>query len=95
MNSTETTLQAADREKETDRKREAELLGERFYETNRIFSEYYRCIMEKCDPVEQAVILHLREVIEDYEKSIAEIQISGFSIYECMNAYMERGGTDE
>jgi hypothetical protein len=51
--------------------------------------------MEKCDPVEQAVILHLREVIEDYEKSIAEIQISGFSIHECMNAYMERGGTDE
>jgi hypothetical protein len=92
MHSTETVSQAAGSAKEQSRKRKAILLGEEFCESNRIFSEYYHCLMEKCDPVEQAIILNLKEVVENYERCIAKILISGFTIDECMKAYTEGGG---
>jgi hypothetical protein len=75
--------------REQDRRKKALLLGNDYSEADRIYSEYYNCLMEKCDPVERSIIRNLKWVIENYERCVAKIQISGFSIDECMKAYAE------
>lgn len=80
-------MQCTEKVPNLSRQRKAVLLGEQFEETNRLYGEYYGCLMEKCNPIEQAVIMKLKELLENYERCVAEIYRNGLSVQECMDAY--------
>jgi hypothetical protein len=84
-------MQGMEKVQNISRNKRAVLLGEEFEEANRLYGEYYGCLMEKCNPIEQAVILKLKELLENYMGCICEIYKNGLSIQECMDAY-EKGG---
>lgn len=44
-------------------------------------------ITKRLDPVQIAVVHGLRDVIEQYERCIAEIALNGLSIQECIDEY--------
>lgn len=84
MHSEETVSQS--KGMKLSRQKKAVLLGEEFKETSTRLGEYYNCLMEKCDPVQQVIIHNLREMIEEYEQCVAKIAADGFTIQECITA---------
>jgi hypothetical protein len=90
-NNTALNMQSTEKTPNLSRYRKAVLLGEQFEEANRLYGEYYSCLMEKCNPIEQAVIMKLKELLEDYERCVAEIYRNGLTIQECMDAYAKGG----
>lgn len=84
MQSEETVSQS--KEMKLSRQKKAVMLGEKFKVTSTCLGEYYNCLMEKCDPVQQVIVHNLRKMIEEYEQCVAKIAADGFTIQECMNA---------
>ena len=85
--------EAAPKEMDAYRKRKAILLADDFEEASGNLTEYYSCLMEKCDPVEQVIIRNLKESFARFERCIQQIYKNGFTIQECLDAYAaEKGG---
>lgn len=78
MHSTETVSQ---------RRSRAIMFGEEFYEKRALYTEFFNALSERLDPVQIAVILAFKERIVEYERCVADIIASGFSVDECMKAY--------
>ena len=70
-----------------NREKKAAMLGEEFLEKSGYLGNYYNAIMERCDPVQQAVIHVLREHVENYERCVAKIISDGFTVQECIDIY--------
>lgn len=74
-------------ESQLNREKKAAMLEEEFLEKSGYLGNYYNTVMEKCDPVQQAVIHALKEHVENYERCVAKIISDGFTIQECIDIY--------
>lgn len=68
------------------------ILAEGFVDAQKGLEEYYVCLLGKCDPLEQEIIVTLREKMEDYMRAIMELYVEGLSIEEALQLYNMEGG---
>ncbi|MCM1194301.1 MAG: hypothetical protein NC389_17995 [Acetatifactor muris] len=80
-------MQGTETVSQSNRERKAGMLGEEFLEKSGYLGNYYNALMDRCDPVQQAVIHALREHVEQYERCVAKIMANGFTIQECVDIY--------
>ena len=74
---------------EEPRKKTAILLGEEFRETGDKCSEYMFALYKRLDPVEMSIIEKVKSLTEEYEQCIAKILLKGFTLDECLFAYLD------
>lgn len=88
MQHEETVLQV----KEADRRNhKMTMLAEEYKEKSRYYNDYYNCLIKKCDPVECSIIRGLIEVVEEYERCVADIYKEGYTIQQILDFSLKGG----
>ena len=80
--------EAVSKTKKTEqRKRKAIMLGEEFNEKSEMYSEFVNALSKRLEPVQMAVVNGFKDANEQYERCVAEINLNGLSIQECIDEY--------
>ena len=73
----------------SQRKKTAILLGEEFRETGDECAKYMLALYKRLDPVEMSIIEKVKSLTEEYEQCVAKILLKGFTLDECLFAYLD------